>query len=253
MYGKEKQVSRRKKFVLENIQTDQKQKEKVLQNIAHAVEEKPYLYCPSGWEIFRGQIKYISRFCLAGQLLCLFLMIVLSGYFRWKGDNMLTYLAAASCMSVFLILELNRSSTIGMLELEQSCYLNFKQVWCVKMILFGCLDILFFTVMIPGIAGSTSCGMFRAMVYLLVPFVVSSLMQLLVFTMLRNGKREYLQAGTAVGCSMASLIPLSAPEWYTMAYFGIWILMLAAFGLCLAWEIRQLYHKLEEGELICWN
>ncbi|MEH2943680.1 hypothetical protein VSQ32_12610 [Lachnospiraceae bacterium KK002] len=245
------------KFVLEHIQPDRRQKERILRQIAQAVEEKQELYCPSGWEIFCGQVKYISRFCLGGQLLCLFLIMVLFAYFQWKGENMLAYLgaasAAASCMSVFLILELNRSSTIGMLELEQSCYLNVKQVWCMKMILFGCLDILFFSIMIPGIAGTASCGMFQVMVYLLVPFVISSFMQLLVFTMLRGGKREYLQAGMAVGCGMASLLPLSAPEWYTMAYFGIWLLLLAAFGLSLAWEIRQLYHKLEEGELICWN
>ena len=85
----------------------------------------------------------ISRFCLGGQLLCLFLTVVLLGYFQWVEEGMLTYLGtasvAASGMGIFLMIELSRSSAIGMMELEQSCYLNFKQVWCVKMILFGFL------------------------------------------------------------------------------------------------------------------
>lgn len=254
---KEEKVNRRDKFVLEEIKTDGQQKQKVLENIARTVEEKRYVYCPRRWEVFRGQLKYISGFCLGGQLLCLGLMMVLFGYFQWKGENMLTYLGAASvaasCAGVFLMLELNRSSSIGMMELEQTCYLNFKQVWCVKMIWFGCLDILMFTVMIFAIAGNTSCSLFRVMVYLLVPFVISNVLQLLVFTMLRSKRQDYLQAGAAIMSSLISLFPLSDPRWYTITYFGVWMLVLAAALLCLIWEIRLVCHKMEEGEILCWN
>ncbi len=247
----------REKIVLEEIPINQRQKREVLQNIARVAEEKKYAYCPSFWDIFRGQLKYISRFCLGGQLLCLFLTVLLLGYFQWKEESVFTYLgtasAASSAMGIFLMMELNRSSAIGMMELEQTCYLNWKQVWCVKMILFGCLDILLLTVMVAVIAGNTSCGMFRVLVYLLVPFLLSNAVQLLVFTMLRGRKGEYLQAGAAAMCGMVSLIPLSSPKWYAKAYFGLWLFALAAAAACLIREISLVYRKMEEGEMVCWD
>lgn len=247
----------KEKIVLEEIQIDQGKKQQILRNIQEAAEKKQYSYCPSFWEIFWGQLKYISGFCLGGQLLCLLLTVILLGYFQWKGEGILTYLGTASVtassMGIFLMAELGRSSSIGMMELEQSCYLNFKQVWCVKMILFGCLDILLLTVMVAVIAGNTSCGMFQVLVYLLVPFVLSNSAQLLVFTMLRGRRGEYFQAGAAAVCGMASLIPLSSPKWYTRAYFGLWVFVLAAAVLWLIREISLIYRKMEEGEIVCWN
>lgn len=242
---------------LEEVPIDQGQKRKALQTIAKAVDGKRYAYCPSGWEIFRGQLKYISRFCLGGQMAGLLLMAVLFGYFQWKGEDVEVYLgaasAAASCMGVFLMLELNRSNAIGMLELEQTCYLNFKQVWCVKMVLFGCLDILSLTVLTVVVAGNVSYGIVRVAVYLLAPFVVSNMAQLLVFSLLRGRGKEYLQAAAAAACGMASLIPACNPRCYAMAGFGVWVAALLAGIVCLAGEIGFVCHKIEEGEVFCWN
>lgn len=245
------------KIVLEEVEIDQRKRRQALQNIAKAVEGKRYVYSPSGWEIFRGQLKYISPFCLGGQLLGLLFMVALFEYFWWKGESMLTFLGAASVasssMGIFLMLELNRSNSIGLMELEQTCYLNFKQIWCVKMILFGCVDILTLTVLSAVVARSVSCGIFRAAVYLLAPFVVSNMVQLLVFSLLRGRGKEYLQAGAAIACGMASLVPLCNPSWYAAASFGIWVLVLVAATICLIGEMSLVYHKMEEGEILCWN
>ncbi len=187
----------------------------------------------------------------------LLFMVALFEYFWWKGESMLTFLGAASVasssMGIFLMLELNRSNSIGLMELEQTCYLNFKQIWCVKMILFGCVDILTLTVLSAVVARSVSCGIFRAAVYLLAPFVVSNMVQLLVFSLLRGRGKEYLQAGAAIACGMASLVPLCNPSWYAAASFGIWVLVLVAATICLIGEMSLVYHKMEEGEILCWN
>lgn len=245
------------KLILEEIPIDIGQKQKILTKIAEAVEEKRYVYCPSFWEIFYGQLKYISGLCLGGQILCFVFFLVLLGYFQSQGGGMTAYLgigsASSSCIGVFLMIELGRSRDYKMAELEQVCYLNLKQVWCVKMILFGALDVLTLTVMTFGIAGNTSLSMIRVIVYLLAPFVLSNVLQLLVFTFLRGRRGEYLQMGAAAFASGVSLLPLSYPGWYTAAYFGIWVCVLAAALAFLIREIVQLYHNLEEGEGICWN
>lgn len=245
------------KVVLEEIQIDTVQKQKVLKKLAEAVEEKRYMHCPSFWEIFHGQLKYISGFCLGGQIAVPLILLILFQYFQKQGEEMMLYLGVGSgvsgCMGIFLIMELSRSRDFRMAELEHTCYLNLKQVWCVKMILFGCLDILTLTAISFGIAGNTSFGMIRTIVYLLVPFVVSNVLQLLVFTVLRSRKGEYLQVGVAILAGILSLLPLYYSEWYKASYFGMWVSVLVVSLVFLIKEVMQVYHNLEEGEGICWN
>ena len=240
----------RDKIVLEEIQIEPGRKQEILQNLRQAAAEKRSIYCPSLWEIFRGQLKYISGFCLGGQGVCLLLLIFIFSYFQRTSQDMMTYLGTgsvtASFIGIFFILELSRNRDYGMTELEQTCYLNLKQIWCVKMILFGCMDLLVFTIMILGIAGNTSWGIFQIMIYLLVPFVWSNGIQLFVFTMLRGRRGEYLQAGAAAMCGMISLIPLSSPQWYARTYFGVWVFALAAAVLCLIREINLIYRRMEK-------
>lgn len=250
-------MKKKDKIILEEIPIDTGQKQRILRKIAEAAEEKRYAYCPSFWEIFHGQLKYISSFCLGGQIICFLLFLAVLGYFQSQGVGRTVYLgigsASSSCIGVFLMMELSRSRDYGVAELEQACYLDLKQVWCIKMILFGSLDILTLTAMAFGIAGNTSLHMIRIIVYLLAPFVLSNALQLLVFTFLRSRKGEYLQMGAAAFASGMSLLPLDHPNWYTAPYFGIWVCVLAAALAFLAREIVQLYHNLEEGEGICWS
>lgn len=250
-------MEKRTEIILEQIDIPEIKRKESLSRIAEAVKEKQYGYQPSWWEIFRGQIKYISGFCLDGQVLCLLVLLWLFGYLQDEGAELQIYLGtasvAASYMGIFLMLELSRSRSFGVLEIEQTCYLNLKQIWCVKMILFGCLDMVLLTVMILGVAGNTAWSMFRVMLYLLVPFVVSNALQLWVFTRFPRGKKEYLQMGTAVLVSAASLLPPNFPQWYTVAYLGVWILVFAAALGFLIKEIVWICQRLDEGEVLYWN
>lgn len=248
---------KKEKLFLEEIQIDPVQKRKVLGKIAEAVEEKRYFYRPCALEVFCRQLKYISGFCIGGQAACVLLLLVLFWRCQMQGEEMLSYLgigsAGAAYMGVFLMLELGRSRDCGMAELEQSCYLNVRQAWCVKMVCFGCLDTAALTAMVAVIAGNTPYGMLRALVYLLVPFVLSNGMQLLAFTMFRGQKKGYLQMAAAFAAGGVSLLPLQYPIWYRASYFGIWVCILAAAVLFLAKEIAGVCQKLEEGETLCWN
>ena len=244
-------------YCLEEIPIDPVQKQQILGKIAEAVEGKRYLYCPSALEVFRRQLKYISGFCLGGQLACMACLLALFWHFHIQGSEILAYLgvgsAGAAYLGVFLMLELSRGREFGMAELEQSCYLNIRQVWCVKMICFGCLDLLALTFMVAVIAGNSSYGILRVLVYLLVPFVFSNGLQLLAFTMFRSRKRGYLQLAVALLASGSSLLPLRYPAWYGASYLGIWVCILAAAIVFVGKEIAGAYQKLEEGETICWN
>lgn len=240
---------------LEPIEIKEGRKAQTLQILREAIGRMPETYRPTWYGIFCGQLKYISGYCLGGQFLCLVLSVLLFAGFRKMGMAAPAYLGAASvissCIGVFLMLELSRSKSRNMMELEQACYLGLKQSWCVKMIVFGCLDLLLLAVLAAVVAGRVPYGLLRASVYLLVPFVSSHALQLMAFTLLRGQRNEYLQMGAAVLAGIASGIPLLLPKLYTEAYFGVWMAALLLAGICLAGEIVGLCRRLEEDGGIC--
>ncbi|MCI8300018.1 MAG: hypothetical protein HFI69_06670 [Lachnospiraceae bacterium] len=235
-----------KGITLEEIQTEGKAQ--VLAQLKEAVEAKNIRYHPTLLQTVLGQIKYLSLPALGGQITCLFLIFVLCSYLERRQAQLMMWLGTgsvlAACLGLFLMLELCRSSSFHMMELEQSCYLNVKQLWCVKMIIFGCLDLLILTALIAGVSKNVSCGMFPVMLYLLVPFVISSGLQFLVFTIFRRERREYLQMSAAVFISVVSLLPLSEPKLYTIACLGVWVLALIAGTILLTTEIVLMYRTL---------
>ncbi len=239
-------------ILLEEIQIEGKVQ--VLEQIRETVEAKDIRYQPSLIQMVLGHIKYLSLPALGGQIACLFLIFGMCIYFERSQAQLMIWLGTgsvlAACLGVFLMLELCRSSSFHMVELEQSCYFNVKQLWCVKMIIFGCLDLLILTVLIAGVSKNVSCGMFAVILYFLVPFVISSGLQFLVFTIFRRGKREYLQMSAAVFVSVLSLSPLSEPRLYTVACLGFWVLALIIGAGLLTGEIILLYRTLcSENEI----
>ncbi len=246
---------KKKGIQLEQVQIDPTQKEIALRQLADVVEEKEIRYYPSVMRVILGQMKYLSLSALGGQLACLLLIFGVCAYLEGSQAKMMVWLGTgsvfASCLGVFLMVELCRSTSHHMLELEQSCYLNIKQLWCVKLLIFGCLDVVLLTVLIGGISRNVSCGLFPVALYLLVPFVVSSGLQLLIFTAFRRGKREYLQMSVAIFVSFLFLLPLDMPKLYTFACLGFWgVALLLGIGL-LAVEIVLLYRMLSTGEELC--
>ncbi|MEY8389918.1 hypothetical protein D3Z36_16205 [Lachnospiraceae bacterium] len=238
-----------KGITLEEIPTEGKAQ--VLEQLQEAVKAKSIRYSPTLLQTVLGQIKYLSLPALGGQITCLFLIFIMCSYLERSRAQLMLWLGTgsvlAACLGVFLMLELCRSSSFHMVELEQSCYLNVKQLWCVKMIIFGCLDLLVLSVLIAGVSKNVACGMFPVILYLLVPFVISSGLQFLVFTVFRRGRREYLQMCAAVFISIVSLLPLSEPELYTLACLGVWMLALLAGIILLAAEIVWMYRTLCSG------
>ena len=235
-----------KGILLEEIQIEGKAQ--VLEQIYEAVEAKNIRYQPTLIQMVLGQIKYLSLPALGGQIACLFLIFAMCIYLEKSQAQLMIWLGTgsvlAACLGVFLMMELCCSSSFHMVELEQSCYLNVKQLWCVKMIIFGCLDLVVLTALIAGVSKNVSCGMFPVILYFMVPFVISSGLQFLVFTIFRRGKREYLQMGAAVFISVLSLVPLSEPRLYTFACLGFWVLALLIGAGLLIGEIILFYRMI---------
>lgn len=245
------------KLKLEELQIDQKRKKESLSRIAILAEGKKEYYKPSFFEILKGQIRYSSPFCFIGQFICIALVLGLTEVLHQNNGEVQMYLAAISgtmaFMGIFLIMELSRCQSFHTAEIEQACFLNLKQVWCIKMVLFGALDMIGLTLILAVQPMGLPWELGSMMLYLLVPFVVSNALYLVLFSMVRGREKQYIQMAAAFLISGLAMLPVNFPILYTGAYLGIWMLVLVIFTSAMGAEIIYIRGELVKGGAVCWN
>ncbi len=162
-----------------------------LVGIRQAVQEKTIYRHPSPRELLLVELRYISPgfWILQGSLVALLAALLektaldggaLPDYLRWIS-------VLAAWMGVLGCSSLGRHFSRGMAELEQSCYFNLPQLWTIRMALSGAVDILALVLGSGRIAERTNLPLAQVCVYVLVPFVLSNVAVLLLFTALRAG------------------------------------------------------------------
>ncbi|WP_343248428.1 hypothetical protein [Diplocloster hominis] len=237
--------------------TDPDKKEKALAGIREEVKGQVLRYQPGLPEIIAGQLQYLSAgyWILQGILLAVMLSVM-----YWMNRNVedaMTYIAAGSAFAAFAgvigVQELGRSMAYHMAELEQTFYLNMKQILALRMILFGGMDLLFLTALALVTHQGTEYGIGVMCIYLLVPFAASNIVYFATLTLAKNRRARYIQTGAAMLAVLFSMMPAMTQEAYRTAavpvWLGILLIMLAVLGI----QIRILLQKAVKGELLCWN
>lgn len=236
---------------------EERRKREAFEVLEAAAKEKTICYKPSFFELFRIQLQYISPTFWVIQGAFLAAVVFLLERTNRMGGELCSYLwwgsLTAAWMGAAVCGELGRHLSRGMAELEQSCYFNLPQLWTMRMILSGSVDIILLGVCSGGIARSAGAPLGQVCVYLLAPFVLSNLCCLWAVTAFRGGRSRY------GGLLMAFMTVLLArtlslrPEAYEAEHFGVWVAALL-FGMGL-WikQLRQCYRKIARGEILCWN
>ncbi len=160
----------------------------------------------------------------------------------------------AAWMGVLGCGDMGRHFSRGVAELEQSCYFNLLQLWTIRMILSGSVDIVVLMFCSVRIAEYTVMPFVQVSLYILVPFVLSNVFCLLFVTGLRGGRGWYGQIVAAFVTGILAAVQTRIPaHFYTMAFIWVWVAALLAGGLLLAWQLRYMYEKIRRGEVLCWN
>lgn len=256
---KEKKAPWIKKMVAELSETvapDSERTRQALAVIQQAIDEKQLYYKPSPLRLLGIQLQYISPaswVIQAGFLLTvLFLLRLTSMAQRELADYLWWSSVTAAWMGMMACADLGHHLSRGMAELEQSCYINLPQLWTIKMILMGTVDLLILGLCSGGISHNTQTPIWQVGVYLLVPFVLSNLCCLLFLSVLRERRNHGAQLALAVVLALAALGP-SLADVYNWGSFGVWLLILAAGCILLAEQLREYYKKIAGGEILCWN
>ncbi|GAA0254411.1 hypothetical protein MCI89_13655 [Muricomes sp. OA1] len=236
---------------------DVKRKKESLGKIGQAVEKKQIRKYPSLAANIRSQFKFQSwkYWALQGGILVAAMALVLY-LSRVEADGE----GAISVCAVFLVFAgniglsgLGRLFSRNMAELEQTLYLNLKQMVCIQMLFGGAADLLVLG-MIVGIAGGQNeAGAGACLLYMLVPFLWSDLLYLYMLTAFRSIWPGFWQVSAGLIGGLLALIPVFLKDAYKAVYLPVWGVLAAAGCLLLAAEILYMLEKIERGEGLCLN
>ena len=238
--------------------TDKKKKSESLAVIRQAVREKRVRYQPSFVENVWSQMRYQpwSHWALNGGIL--FLAMVFAIYLPTGQADEREILTVCSVFFTFagnmVLSNMGRLFSWHMAELEQTLYLNLKQMVCIRMLEAGIVDLtvlgIFFSIVGEG-GSAAETGM--RFVYMLVPFLWSDTLYLLMLIFFRNIVYRFRFAAAGILCGMLACLPLVLRDVYAWEYRWIWCFLAAAGVILFVLEIRFMLEKIEGGDSICLN
>lgn len=236
---------------------NQRKKQENLCEISRAVQQKKIKYYPSFSNCIRKQLRFQPGLHWALQGGILLAAVLLTMYLNDKGAEGSMSVTVCSLFLVFAgnicLSGVGRLFSWHMAELEQTLYLNLKQMVCIQMLAGGIIDfaVLALIVMIGGSKYDGGTGVY--LLYLLVPFLWSDILYLHMLTVFRGGLRGYRQLTAGMLCGILTVFPAFLENAYHLEYLPVWGLLAAAGAGVLVLEIRRLLGKIEGGEVLCLN
>lgn len=153
-------------------------------------------------------------------------------------------------LSLCIISEIYRSTAFNVAEIELACKYNLQKITLMRLSILGTssfIMLLFFVL----IAGQSNFGVFRNLIYIGVPYLLSAYISLVV--VLRFHSKETIYVCTAV-CSMISVFILMASNLYQFIYSVDFIaLWTGAFVMLIALTIFSFIRFVKSQEELQWN
>lgn len=239
------------------FEIDETRKQEGLIQIKRAVQEKKVRYYPSFLACLIEQLRYQtwSFWVLQGGMLVLALVLI--RYLNLPGGD---GEASITVCSLFMVLTGNvclsgvsRLFSWHMAELEQTLYLNLRQMVSIQMLLAGMIDLAVLGLLVIFCGGRSGAGTGAYLLYMLVPFIWSDILYLHMLTAMRGGLRGYRQLSAGILSGLLAVFPVFVEESYHLEYLMVWGIAAAAGMGVLILEIRRLFGKIEGGEGLCLN
>lgn len=188
----------------------------------------------------------------------LFLAIIFACYLPVNQADRLEILTACSVFLTFagniVLSSMSRLFSWHMAELEQTLYLNLKQMVCIRMMEAGIVDLAVMGIFLSILReGSSAADAGMRFVYMLVPFLWSDTLYLHMLRFFRNSAFGFRFFAAGILCGMLSCFPLVWGDVYALEYRWAWCFLAAAGVVFLVLEICCMLGKIEGGDSICLN
>ena len=236
---------------------DESKKKEGLSAIYDAAEKKQIRQYPSFWENLWNQFRFQSWKCHAAQGSMLMLAMLLTVFLNRKNMAEMESLVVCSLFLVFAgnicLSGVAQLFSWHMAELEQTLYLNLKQMVCIRMLEAGLADLVILSLLTIFTGRLRSIGTGAYLLYMLGPFLWSDLLCLHMLTAFRKVLSGYLQLSAGIVCGLLTVFPAFLGNAYKAVYLPLWGVFAAAGALLLAAEIYRILGKIEGGDSLCLN
>lgn len=191
-------------------------------------------------EFFLSQIKFIRKKVWLGQFLALIFCTAV--IFYSSGTNSIGLISAlVPLIFMFGTGELSRAFQYRTAEMELSTPFTLNQVMLSRLTILGLADVLVLTCIIVMTAVFLPISIFRILMYLCVPFLITSFGCLFILNCVHTKQCNYYCIALGVFV-MAGSFALSeiAPSLYEASLTSGWFIMFAISLLCTVVEIHLL-------------
>lgn len=203
-------------------------------------------------EFMLQQIRYIrKRILLISGVI--FGIVLLSIYFTEfiEKDVLWVISAMMPFLALTIVTEQERSVVYGMEELEMASRFSLKSVVFARMGIIGMFHFLVVCLLIPFSFYNSTYTFLQTGVYMIVPYLLTTLLGLMVVRKMRGKESVYLCMGIAVAVSGAYIILSNhCIFWFKGEYLWGWIIVLVVLVWAVVTEECKIMKQTEES---IWN
>ena len=207
--------------------------------------------------ILLQQFQYMDKlfFYIYGGLICLgIIFIAVLQYTGVSQNEIITVcMAGAGILSITSIGVIDKMFFGKMAELGESCYFNTKQCVAAWLVLSGMINVMILFLIAGYLNYHWRVGLLQVGLYILTPYLVSSITALGILSMETRGKNSSLFGMSAIFLSISYGVIGSIPRALFVTTLWIWAVAFLVSGLLFVMKIKKLLSEMEKGEVLCTN
>lgn len=192
-----------------------------------------------------SQIAYIRKRVYLASLLIMALAIMVAG--QTGADSVWAVAAMMPFIALCMAAESARSETYGMAEFEMASRFSIKSIMLARFGTIGFMHMVLLCILIPVISHSTFLSHIQIGIYLLVPYLAASVLELAAVRRLRG--KEAISVCLAISV-MVSLLNTVVKELLTHLFgskqFAIWLVLAVFLTGRTVIECRKMIYHAEE-------
>ena len=194
-------------------------------------------------------------FAVYGVLICLGIIFITALQYTGLNQNgMITVcMVGAGILSITSISVIDKLFFGKMAELGESCYFNTKQCVAAWLVLSGMINVMILFLIAGYLNYHWRVGLLQVGLYILTPYLVSSITALGILSMETRGKNSSLFGMSAILLSISYGVIGSIPRALFVTTLWIWAVAFLVSGLLFVMQIKKLLSKMEKGEVLCTN
>lgn len=192
-----------------------------------------------------SQIAYIRKWVYLASLLILALAIMVAG--QMGADSVWAVAAMMPFIALCMAAESARSETYGMAEFEMASRFSIKSIMLARFGTIGFLHMISLGILIPVVGHNALISFIHAGIYLLVPYLAASVLELAAVRRFRGKEAISVCAAISVIISLLNTILKQVLTYlYGPKQFVIWILLAVYLTERTMREYRKMLYRTEE-------